>query len=80
MDFRELIDLWPAKAILAKEIGVSDRGMHYMYSSNNIHHSRWDAVIMSAEKWGIKGINLKKLAKIKAASIIANREKRDGSR
>ncbi len=71
--FADIIDMWPTQLILADDVSrehdrvVSNKVALWKWR-NKISAKYWIAVVLSAEKQGIAGITLERLAKIAEAS------------
>lgn len=57
-DFRAVIDLWPTRADLARDLGITETLAGQMYYSNSIHSRWYQMLIRAAHKRDIEGLTL----------------------
>jgi hypothetical protein len=53
LTFREIIDLWSTRSLLAQECGVDPGLVRTWYALGYIPSRRWNAVVASAQKYGL---------------------------
>jgi len=64
-EVRNVINLWPARALLASECGVTEYALEQWEKRGYIPPMQWPNVVNSAKKHRISKINLEYLAKMK---------------
>lgn len=77
MTFSDLIDKWPSQQVLATDLNTSQQAISNMKARNSIPVWRWDALVESAKKCGIKGVTFKSLSRMKAQSILERKKEDD---
>ena len=73
--FQEIIAQWPSRKDLADDVGVDVAAVRMWNYLNRIPRKHWDAVIVSAAKWRIRGITLPAMREALMITLLDKREK-----
>jgi len=65
--FRDLIKLWPTRAIFAREMGIGYEAAAAMYGRSFVHPHHWDRLLSAAQRRDIQ---------LTAADLISMSDKR----
>ncbi len=76
--FRDLIGLWPDMSVLALDLGLPYTTVSTWKARSSIHSRHWAAVIRSAQKHGIAGVDQALLMRLAAAPSVTARSRGTG--
>jgi hypothetical protein len=66
---REVMKLWPTRAALARELGISDKLVYAWYRRDSIPPRHWHYLAQVARKRGLSDVTADLLAAIKARDL-----------